>query len=255
MRNNSAKILTVGYRDEWAYSREGQARAIRMGSGFAEDFGVVFLLVFAAAFPIVNPAGSALIFLDITRHAQHRLREVLARRIAFYSFLVLNVSLFVGAYVLAFFGISVPALRVAGGIVVAAAGWKFLQEHEQENVIDAGEEQTSGDNYLAMAFYPFTMPITTGPGTISVMIALGTSHATHDPLQHRFLFDLAALTANAVLALLVYFCFAFADRVQRILGNTGTTIALRLSAFVLFCIGVQILWSGLAEFLAPWRPH
>lgn len=227
-----------------------------MGSGFAEDFGVLFLLVFAAAFPIVNPAGSALIFLDMTRHAEHRLREELARRIAFYSFLVLNASLFIGSYVLAFFGISVPALRVAGGIVVAAAGWKFLQEHEQENAAGGViEERVSREDYLPLAFYPFTMPITTGPGTISVMIALGTSHATHDPLQHRFVFDVAALAANAALALLVYLCFAFADRVQRILGNTGTTILLRLSAFILFCIGVQILWSGLSEFLAPWRPH
>lgn len=227
-----------------------------MGSGFAEDIGVLFLLVFAAAFPIVNPAGSALIFLDLTRHAEHRLREELARRIAFYSFLVLNISLFVGSWVLAFFGISVPALRVAGGLVVAAAGWKFLQEHEQESVAGSAiQEHGSREDYLAMAFYPFTMPITTGPGTISVMIALGTSHATHDPLQHRFLFDLAALAANAALALLVYFSFAFADRVQRILGNTATTILLRLSAFILFCIGVQILWSGIAEFLAPWRPH
>jgi multiple antibiotic resistance protein len=227
-----------------------------MGSGFAEDFGVLFLLVFAAAFPIVNPAGSALIFLDITRHAEHRAREELARRIAVYSFLVLNGSLFIGSYVLAFFGISVPALRVAGGIVVAAAGWRFLQEHERESVAgDASMEHSSRDDYLAMAFYPFTMPITTGPGTISVMIALGTSHATNDPLQHRFLFDLAALAANAALALLVYLCFAFADRVQRILGNTGTTIVLRLSAFILFCIGVQILLSGIADFLAPWRAH
>lgn len=227
-----------------------------MGSGFAEDFGVLFLLVFAAAFPIVNPAGSALIFLEFTRDADHRLREELARRVAFFSFLVLNVSLFIGSYVLAFFGISVPALRVAGGIVVAAAGWKFLQEPNQKSV-DEGtiEPRVSRDDYLGMAFYPFTMPITTGPGTISVMIALGTSHATHDPLQHRFLFDAAALAANAALALLVYLCFAFADRVQRILGNTGTMILLRLAAFILFCIGVQILWSGIAEFLAPWRAH
>ncbi|HLY06983.1 MAG TPA: MarC family NAAT transporter [Rhizomicrobium sp.] len=228
-----------------------------MGSGFAEHFGVLFLVVFAAAFPIVNPAGSALIFLDMTRRADHRLREELARRIAFYSFLVLTVSLLIGSYVLSFFGISVPALRVAGGIVVAAAGWQFLQEHDEEEPVapDAVQEQSSRDGFLAMAFFPFTMPITTGPGTISVMIALGTSHATHDPLQHRFLFDAAALAANATLAVVVYFCFAFADRVQRILGNTGTTTLLRLSAFILFCIGVQIFWSGVAEFLAPWRPH
>jgi multiple antibiotic resistance protein len=227
-----------------------------MGNGFAEGFGSLFLLVFAAAFPIVNPAGSALIFLDMTRHAAHRTREGLARRVAFYSFLVLNVSLFVGSYVLEFFGISVPALRVAGGIVVAAAGWKFLQEHEGEGVADGnGGHAPPADDFQSMAFYPFTMPITTGPGTISVMIALGTSHTSHDPLQHRIEFGLAALLANAVLALLVYLCFAHADRVRNLLGNTDTTIALRLAAFILFCIGIQILWSGVAEMLAPWKLH
>lgn len=227
-----------------------------MGNGFAVGFGSLFLLVFAAAFPIVNPAGSALIFLDMTRHVAHRTREELARRVAFYSFLVLNVSLFVGSYVLEFFGISVPALRVAGGIVVAAAGWKFLQEHEGEE-IEAGSsgQAVSTEDYAGRAFYPFTMPITTGPGTISVMIALGTSHTSHDPLQHRIEFDLAALLANAVLALLVYLCFAHADRVRNLLGNTGTIIALRLAAFILFCIGIQIFWSGVAEMLAPWKLH
>lgn len=227
-----------------------------MGSGLALGLGSLFLLVFAAAFPIVNPAGSALIFLDMTRHASHGAREALARRIAFYSFLVLTASLFVGSYVLVFFGISIPALRVAGGIVVAAAGWRFLQEHEsEEGVGGAPAEGTSLEHLLGMAFYPFTMPITTGPGTISVMIALGTSHTSRDPFQRRIEFDLAALAANAAIAILVYLCFAHADRVRNVLGNTGTTIALRLSAFILFCIGVQILWSGLAEFLAPWKLH
>ncbi|HEY3777804.1 MAG TPA: MarC family protein [Rhizomicrobium sp.] len=227
-----------------------------MGSAFAEDFGSLVLLVFAAAFPIVNPAGSALIFLDLTRHAAHGARAALARRIALYSFIVLTASLFVGSYVLEFFGISIPALRVAGGIVVAAAGWKFLQEHEAEEVDDSASPVPSAhENLFGMAFYPFTMPITTGPGTISVMIALGTGHTSHDPFQQRFLFGAAALVANAAIALLVYLCFAFADRVRRVLGNTGTTIALRLSAFILFCIGVQILWSGIAEFLAPWKVH
>ena len=226
-----------------------------MSSGFAEGFGGLFLLVFAAAFPIVNPAGSALIFLEFTHHATHRTREALARRIAVYSFLVLIVSLFVGSYVLEFFGISVPALRVAGGIVVAAAGWNFLKEHDSEDVEEGKEtpQTPAHENLFDMAFYPFTMPITTGPGTISVMIALGTSHTSRDPLPFRLEYDLAALVANAVIALLVYLCFAFADRVRNVLGNAGTTIVLRLAAFIMFCIGVQILWSGLAEFLAPWK--
>lgn len=227
-----------------------------MGSEFAVGFAKLAVLVFAAAFPIVNPAGSALIFLDMTRHFGHNVRAQMARRIAVYSFLILVGSLFVGSYVLEFFGISVPALRVAGGFVVAAAGWKFLQEHDSEpsegNAVGA---VPSAESLSGMAFYPFTMPITTGPGTISVMIALGTSHTSRDPLQYRLEFDIAALLASAVIALLVYLCFAYADRIRHVLGNTGTTIVLRLSAFILFCIGVQILWSGLAEFLGSVKLH
>ncbi len=227
-----------------------------MGSAFAVGFGSAAILVFAAAFPIVNPAGSALIFLEITRNFGHDVREQLARKIAFYSFLILNGSLFIGSYVLEFFGVSVPALRIAGGIVVAAAGWRLLQQGENEPAKeDAASKMPSPEKLSGMAFYPFTMPLTTGPGTISVMIALGTSRTSQDPLAHRIEFDLAALLANAVLTLLVYLCFAYADRIRHVLGNTGTSIALRLSAFILLCIGVQILGSGFGEFLSALKLH
>jgi multiple antibiotic resistance protein len=228
-----------------------------MGNAFAVGFASAALLVFAAAFPIVNPAGSALIFLEITRNFGHDVREHLARKIAFYSFLILNGSLFVGSYVLEFFGISVPALRIAGGIVVAAAAWRLLQQPGENEPAkeDAASRMPSPDRLSGMAFYPFTLPLTTGPGTISVMIALGTSHTSRDPIQHRIEFDLAALLANAVLTLMVYLCFAYADRIRHVLGNTGTSIALRLSAFILLCIGVQILGSGFGEFLGALKLH
>jgi len=226
-----------------------------MASAFAVGFGSIAVLVFAAAFPIVNPAGSALIFLEITRNFSHDVRERLARQIAFYSFLILNGSLLVGSYVLEFFGISVPALRVAGGIVVAAAAWRLLQQGETDPAKEKASQMPSPERLSGMAFYPFTMPLTTGPGTISVMIALGTGRTSHDPLQHRIEFDLAALLANAVLALLIYLCFAYADRIRHVLGNTGTSIALRLSAFILLCIGVQILGSGFGEFLGNLKLH
>jgi multiple antibiotic resistance protein len=222
-----------------------------MATGLAEGFVANLLLVFAAALPIVNPAGSALIFLDITSTLSHGERESLARRIAFYSFLVLNVSLYIGSYVLEFFGISIPVLRIAGGAVVAAAGWRFLQNEDDSHEEDAA--RTSGaprEDFLAYAFYPLTMPITTGPGTISVMIALGTTHTSEVDLSHRLVFMAASLVATAALALLIYVCFAFADRVRKLLGNTGTTIALRLTAFILFCIGVQIMWTGISQLLA-----
>lgn len=220
-------------------------------------FVSTFLLVFAATLPIVNPAGSALIFLDLTKHLPVRARSNLARLIAIYSFLVLNASLYVGAYLLDFFGISIPVLRVAGGIVVAAAGWRFLTEQGNDDDAEASQAATgaSARNYMGLAFYPLTMPLTTGPGTISVMIALGTDRPAHESIEQRIAFALSALAATSVLALLIYACYAFADRVRHVLGNTGTTVALRLTAFILFCIGIQILWNGLAELIGSLKLH
>jgi multiple antibiotic resistance protein len=223
-----------------------------MGSGLADSFGGLFLLVFAAAFPIVNPAGSALIFLDITQHLSRAARERLARSIAVYSFLVLTASLYVGGYLLAFFGISIPVLRVAGGLVVTAAGWRFLQQQDEASDVpdDAQNGQRpSSYNFMSKAFYPLTMPITTGPGTISVMIALGTSQPTTGQLLERIVSIVASVAANATIALIIYVFFAFADRASRLLGNSVTQVMMRLSAFILFCIGIQITWTGAEALL------
>jgi multiple antibiotic resistance protein len=224
-----------------------------MGSGLADSFGGLFLLVFAAAFPIVNPAGNALIFLDLTQDLSRAARERLARRIAFYSFLVLTGSLYVGGYLLAFFGISIPVLRVAGGLVVAAAGWRFLQQ-QQDDGSDVPEDAQGGGkpstyDYMSKAFYPLTMPITTGPGTISVMIALGTSQPTTGELLDRVVSIVASVAANVTIAVIIYLCFAFADRASRLLGNSATHVMMRLSAFILFCIGIQITWTGVDALL------
>ena len=210
-----------------------------------------FLLVFAAMLPIVNPAGSALIFYDLTKHLSPQARGALARLIAIYSFVILNGSLYVGAYLLAFFGISIPVLRVAGGLIVAAAGWRFLMTQETDDTAEASEATASAPSgqYLALAFYPLTLPLTTGPGTISVMIALGTDQPANESIEQRVAFALAALAATSVMALVIWAAYAFAGRIQRVLGNTGTMVALRLSAFILFCIGIQILWNGAAELI------
>jgi multiple antibiotic resistance protein len=222
-------------------------------------FVSTFLMVFAATLPIVNPASGALIFLDLTKHLPVRARRNLARLIAIYSFLVLNGSLYVGAYLLDFFGISIGVLRVAGGIVVAAAGWRFLNEQTSDDDEPAAAVETAPKtprvNYLSQAFYPLTMPLTTGPGTISVMIALGTSQEAYHSLGQHAAFAIAALAATTLLALLIYISYAFASQIRHVLGNTGTTIALRLSAFILFCIGVQIFWNGLSDLIGSLKTH
>jgi multiple antibiotic resistance protein len=207
----------------------------------------IFFLVFAAIFPVVNPPGSALVFLGLTRDAAHEIRRVLAWRVARNSLFVLVCSFFLGALVLKFYGISIPVLRVAGGFIVAVAGWKLLNEGSQKE-LEASADGVSRTDPLDQAFYPLTWPLTTGPGTIAVVISLGLSRTSYTTTA-EILFVLASLLAIVVIAATIFLCFAYADQIERLLGPGGTDIAVRLSAFILFCLGVQILWSGGSELL------
>jgi multiple antibiotic resistance protein len=171
-----------------------------------------FLLVLAAIFPVVNPPGSALVFLGLTRGATPEIRRVLARRVAINSFFVLVCSLLLGALVLEFYGISIPVLRVAGGFIVAVAGWKLLSEGSHKE-LEASTEDVARTDLLDRAFYPLTLPLTTGPGTIAVVISLGLSRASYTSSTDEILFVLASLLAVVVIALTIFLCFAYADRV------------------------------------------
>lgn len=210
-----------------------------------------FLLAFPALFSIVNPLGGAFIFLSATERFHPSLRGHLARWVAIYSFLVVNLSFYIGAYVLTFFGISVPVLRVAGGIVISLAAWKMLNNDEQTN---SGREQSStelpaGDTLSRMAFYPLTMPLTTGPGTISVAVSLGANRP-RDFGEGQLLWFIAQMTlASVLLCAIIYFLYRYAERISHTIGPTGTSVIMRLSAFLLFCIGIQIFWNGAAELL------
>ena len=207
-----------------------------------------FVLVLASIFPVVNPPGSALVFLGLTSGATPEIRAILARRVALNSFILLVCSFLLGALILQFYGISIPILRVAGGFIVAVSGWKLLNEgsHKELETPADGVPRTS---LLDQAFYPLTLPLTTGPGSMAVVISIGLSEATITSPADRIIFVAASVVAIAVLALTILLCFAYADRIQRILGPGGTDIAVRLSAFILFCLGLQILWSGGNELL------
>lgn len=206
-----------------------------------------FLLVLAAVFPVVNPPGSALVFLSLTRHASADARRFLSRRVALNSFFVMAGSLLLGTLVLNIYGISVPIVRVAGGIIVAVTGWRLLNEGSKKNPEDTPNLNQS--DYRSIAFYPLTLPLTTGPGTIAVMISLGFGRSRLAGAYEEVRYIAMVLLGAIVIAASVYICFAYAERVEKLLGRAGTDIAVRLSAFILFCIGVQILWTGLSELL------
>jgi multiple antibiotic resistance protein len=208
------------------------------------------LLAFTALFSIVNPLSGAFIFFGATRELEPKVRSDVARWVAIYAFIIMAASLYVGAYVLGFFGVSIPVLRVAGGIIVAAAGWRML------NAPDATEQRRSETPVprsidvppSRLAFYPLTMPLTTGPGTISVAISLGAGRPTGFHAS-SLAFFVETLAATALLSLLIFGFYKYSARLANLIGATGTTIVVRLSAFLLFCIGIQILWNGAADLL------
>ena len=216
-------------------------------TGFLSDAINTFLLVYAGLFPIVNPVGSAPIFLGMTAGVSPQARYVLARKVAINGFFLLFGSLLVGSHVLEFFGITVPVVRIGGGLVVTSFGWKMLHAGEQldkEHDAQAADEASPTD-----AFYPLTLPLTVGPGSISVAITLGSQRPKADDL-----YQLAALGSAATLALLalsatIFLCYRFAERMVARLGDAGTNVVVRLSAFILLCIGIQILWSGISALL------
>ena len=209
------------------------------------------LLTFGALFSIVNPLSGAFIFFGATRELSPQLRALLSRWVAIYAFCLITASLYVGAYVLEFFGISIPVLRVAGGIIIALSAWRMLNQPDttEQRRSETPEPKSTDIAPKRLAFYPLTMPLTTGPGTISVAISLGTSRPSG--LHAATLaFVVETVCAVAGVALLVYIMYRNSSRLARLLGATGTSIVMRLSAFLLFCIGIQIFWNGAAELLS-----
>ena len=211
----------------------------------AEFLGTILVIV-TTLFPIVNPLGGAPIFLALTRDASRPQRRTLSWGVARNSFFLLLGSILIGSHVLSFFGVSLPIVQVGGGLVVIAAGWALLKSEDPEDRKEIG--RTAGAGLLRKAFYPLTLPLTVGPGSIATAITLG-ANAPH-PGGGRLLFGLvAAIIAALVLSLSVFLCYAFSDRTVTFLGPTGTTVIMRLSAFLLVCIGLQILWNGVAALV------
>jgi len=204
-----------------------------------------FLLAFTALFSIVNPLSGAFVFFGATQGMEERERASVSRWVSIYAFAIVTASLYVGAYVLEFFGISLPVLKVGGGIIVAMSGWRMLTGPDSTE-----QRRTETTNALRpsvppsrLAFYPLTMPLTTGPGTISVAISVGAERPNgFGEAWLSFVFE--TVLAVALLCLAVYIAYRNSARLAHAIGATGTTIVVRLSAFLLFCIGIQVFWNG-----------
>ncbi len=215
------------------------------------EAGQNLLLVLSALFPIVNPLGGSPFFLALTAEYAPEARKALSWRIATNSFFLLVGSYFVGTHILAFFGISLPVVQVGGGLIVISTGWTMLKQRDDEKH-DVRKNMQPLDTFR-QAFYPLTLPLTVGPGSISVAITLGANAAQRQGLHPLTI--LAALIASVLIALSVFLSYGFADRLERILGATAMTVIMRLSSFLLVCIGVQIAWNGTKALLESVALH
>ncbi len=203
------------------------------------------LLVVGAMFPIVNPIGNTPIFLSLTRGLPAEARTDLSKRIAINGLILILASIFIGTHILSFFGISLPVVQVGGGLVVISTGWTLLRQPADG---DAGKDRPGWTkDYTRRAFYPLTLPLTVGPGSISVAITVGANRP--EGSEWRWPLICGMLLGSALIAISIYLSYRFAERLGRALGESVMDSMIRLTSFILVCIGVQILWNGVSALL------
>jgi multiple antibiotic resistance protein len=214
-----------------------------------------FLIAFSALLPLINPLGSALVLIGLVGDRPPDVYRSLARKIAINNTIFLIIIELLGATILRFFGISLPIVQLSGGMVIAAMGWSVLNERDaranSRNKREETEESanTPGEDLEPKMFYPFTFPITSGPGTLVGLLTV-TAHISTPDLAKNVLGHIGVFLAIVVLSVLVYFCYAYAPKITKAIPPSTAHGILRVIAFILLCIGVQIAWNGLSVLVA-----
>lgn len=210
------------------------------------QLGGAILLIVGAILPVVNPPGDAPIFLRMTHGCDDATRRALASRISLYSFAMLLGSMLIGSFVLRMFDLSIPVVQLAGGAVVCALGWNLLNDDSKPPDVGADPSKASVAA-MARSFYPLTMPLTVDPGVMSVAVTLGANHA--HTLERVLIQLLAAIIGTIVVSIAIWLTYRYAERLAQWIGSRGMAIVVRLSAFIVLAIGVQIAWNGVKALL------
>jgi len=205
-----------------------------------------------AIFPIANPIGMSTIFLSLTRYHSAAERRLMSKRIAIYSFFIYWITLLAGSWIMSFFSISIPIIKVAGGLVVYFAAWNMLNSKPK---ITPKEQQESISNEGDITFFPLTMPITTGAGSLAMAMAIGASIINRGFFNPHAMVEFVGATIGIIGISLTVFCsYYFADRIFAKLGTIGTNVVTQLSAFILLAVSVEIIWEGIKALILT-LPH
>jgi multiple antibiotic resistance protein len=206
-------------------------------------------LAFSALLPLINPLGSSIIFLGMVGPASFKVYRSLAFKIALTTLLFLFAIDIAGAAILKLFGVSLPIVQLAGGLVVAAMGWELLNAKTTSSQVDPAALQPDTHSLQEKIFYPFTFPVTAGPGTLVVTITL-SAHASKGALSQILFDQLGLLSGFILLCISVFFFYAYAPKITSKISPSTAHGVIRVIAFVVLCIGVQIAWNGLAALTA-----
>ena len=206
-----------------------------------------------ALFPVINPIGSAFIVSPYFNALSKQQKKTAVKKITLYAFLICTVSLFVGEWILRLFGLSIPVIQIAGGIMICKMGWEFLSSDKK--IENEGERQTPEEDLrgykslMNKLFYPITFPATTGAGTISVLFTL-SAHSSNDKSFSNYIINSSAiLLAIIFMCILIYIFYLNTKTLIHYMGSQGENIINRISPFLIFCVGLQIAVTGITSLI------
>lgn len=202
-----------------------------------------------ALFPVVNPVGTAFIVSPYFSGLSDREKKVAVKKITLNAFCICTVTLFVGHWVLEVFGLSIPIIQLAGGIMICKMGWDSLSDDKEPDHPSDIAATSPFESIKGKLFYPITFPVTTGAGTISVLFTL-SAHSAKAGIQNYFINTGAVFLAVVCMCILIYIFYLNTKRIIQFLGTEGEKIINRVFAFLIFCVGLQIAVSGIKSLMA-----
>lgn len=205
---------------------------------------LIFIGIFAL-FPVVNPIGSAFMVNPYLDKLSDTDRKYAIQRITIYAFFICIISLFVGHWILELFGISIPVIQIAGGIMICKMGWELLSGDKKEKTTNVDDGKAIAD----ILFYPLTFPVTTGAGTMSVVFTL-SAHSSNANWKTYLINTTSIVLSIIIMCVMVYLSYSNAKVLVQKLGNNGKKVINQISAFLIFCVGLQIFVTGVKAVFA-----
>lgn len=207
-------------------------------------------ITFITLFPAVNPVGTSFIVDPLLSDLNKKQRLLAARKISLYSLTICVVSVIVGSWIMKLFGLSLPIVQIAGGIIIFNMGWNLLISKKETNkgpetFAQPEDKYKEAENIL---FYPISFPMLSGAGTISVLLTLSASSANKN--WQQYLFNTGSLIVGIMMMVaLIYICLINTLFLFNRIGQRGQQVVNRISAFLVMCVGLQIIWEGIQHLL------